>query len=82
MGQMYERGGGVVGGGDGAQGGAVGENQKEEEEEEAGEGGLLPLNVEWAAEIGVNGEGRMQAIKFTSVKFNGQVGGRGSVYEL
>ena len=73
VGQMDERDGGIVGDGGGAQGGAVGE--KRNVEEDAGNGGLLPLNVEWTAEIGVNGEGRMQAIKFTSVKFNGQVCG-------
>ena len=48
---------------------SAGEGRSEDEEG----GGLLPLNLEIVADLCVNAEGRMRAIKLSSVKFNGQV---------
>ena len=44
------------------------------------EGGLLPLNVEAVATISVNELGRASAIRLDSVKFNGQVPWRETVF--
>jgi len=49
----------------------AGEGPRRSEDEEGG--GLLPLNLEIVADLRVNAEGRMRAIKLSSVKFNGQV---------